>query len=427
MNVKITKPIQGGTIRAIASKSDAHRLLICAALADGETFIDCPERSEDIDATARCLEALGAAIRYERNGFFVMPIRRDMIMQSSDQHILDCGESGSTLRFIMPICGALGIMSFFNMSGRLPERPMSGLYDEMTTHGCTLSNPGNSPMICEGKLTSGSYTLPGNISSQFISGLLFALPLLPGDSELRVMGVIESRPYVDMTLDTLRLFGVKIFEDENNTLRIPGNQSFRSPKSVNVEGDWSNAAFWLAAGAMGQNSVSCTNLSLKSKQGDRAVTKMLSRFGAFVTYGDGSVTVSPGALRGIEIDAGDTPDLVPILAAVASVAEGKTIIRNAGRLRIKESDRLRTVAATLSGLGADVTETDDGLCINGKKELSGGETESFGDHRIAMTAAAISIVCREPVIIKGSEAVNKSYPGFWSDFKTSLNGEWEEY
>jgi 3-phosphoshikimate 1-carboxyvinyltransferase len=425
MNVRITKPIQGGTIRAIASKSDAHRLLICAALADGETFLDCPERSEDIDATARCLEALGAAVRYERNGFCVRPIRR-MIMQASGRRILDCGESGSTLRFMLPICGALGINSLFNMSGRLPERPLSGLCDEMAAHGCKLSEPDASPMSCEGRLTSGSYALPGNISSQFISGLLFALPLLPGDSELLVTGVLESRPYVDMTLDKLRLFGVKIFEDKNNAFRIPGNQLFCSPESVKVEGDWSNAAFWLAAGAMGQNGVSCTNLSLKSKQGDRAVAKLLSRFGAPVAYGDDFVTVLPGALRAIEIDAGDTPDLVPILAAVASVSEGKTIIRNAGRLRIKESDRLRTIAATLSGLGADVAQTEDGLCIDGKKELCGGETESFGDHRIAMAAAAVSTVCREPVTIKGAEAVDKSYPGFWSDFKTSLNGEWEQ-
>ena len=422
MNVRITKPVQGGSVRAIASKSGAHRLLICAALADAETFITCSDRSEDIDATARCVQTLGAEVRYERDGFAVTPLNG----RDAEQYALDCGESGSTLRFMLPVCGALGLRAAFYMGGRLPERPLSPLYGEMAAHGCTLSEPGKSPLLCDGQLNSGLFTLPGNVSSQFISGLLFALPCLAGDSVIKVTGVLESRPYLDMTLDALRLYGITVREDDR-VFRIPGGQIFRSPQNINVEGDWSNAAFWLSAGAIGKGAVACGGLNINSRQGDRAVAVLLERFGAGVVYAEDVITVSPGNLRGIDIDASNTPDLVPVLAAVAAVAQGKTVIRNAGRLRLKESDRLRAIAASLSGLGADITETEDGLAVIGKNQLAGGQTKSFGDHRIAMVAAVVSAVCEAPVEIKGAEAVNKSYPGFFYDFSAYLGGEWEEY
>jgi 3-phosphoshikimate 1-carboxyvinyltransferase len=363
-----------------------------------------------------------AEIKYEKDGFFITPVKKEIENTSAE---LDCGESGSTLRFLLPVCGALGSRASFNMEGRLPSRPLSGLYEEMTAHGCTLSAPGSSPLTCEGKLKSGNFSLPGNISSQFISGLLFALPLLEGDSNIRVTGVLESRPYIDMTLSALDLFNVKIEETENQTFHVKGGQSYQSPGTIYAEGDWSNAAFWLSAGAVGAGSVTCTGLDINSCQGDRAITELLARFGARVSREDDKVTVSSGELRGIDIDAADTPDLVPVLAAVASVARGETVIRNAGRLRIKESDRLRTVAAVLSSLGANIAETGDGLIIQGQKTLSGGETESFGDHRIAMTAAVLSSACSGQVVIKNAEAVNKSYPGFFEDFKTALGGLWE--
>ena len=422
MDIRITKPIQGGTVRAIASKSEAHRLLICAALSDCDTFLFCPERSDDIDTTADCLKVLGAVIRYENDGFFVSPIKRPI---ENKTYSLSCNESGSTLRFLLPICGALGVKTGLYMSGRLPQRPLSVLYDEMTMHGCTLSGQGKSPLTCAGQLKSGTYTLPGNISSQFISGLLFALPLLSGDSIIKVTGVLESRPYVDMTVDVLNLFGINIIEEKPNTFFMSGNQSYCSPKNAKVEGDWSNAAFWLSAGAIGSGSVTCTNLNLKSKQGDRAIIELLTRFGADVSCKDDSVTVSPGILRGINIDAGNTPDLVPVLSAVASVAEGTTTIRNAERLRIKESDRLQSVSKVLSDLGADITETEDGLKIRGKKGLIGGETESFSDHRLAMTAAVVSKACCGSVLIRGADSVRKSYPNFFDDFKAVLGGECE--
>ena len=418
MDIRITKPIQGGTIKAIASKSDAHRLLICAALADSDTYIACPTRSEDINATANCLEALGAVVRYELDGFYVTPISGS---KAGEDRLLDCGESGSTLRFLLPVCGALGARVSLEMGGRLPTRPLSPLYDEMIANGCKLSEHGVSPLHCEGRLRSGTYTIPGHISSQYISGLLFALPLLSGESIIRVTGVLESRPYVDMTLDSLRRFGIIVFEEDEQAeliFRIPGSQIFRSPKTISVEGDWSNAAFWLCAGAILSNGskITCTGLNPDSKQGDRAVIEILRRFGAEICIENDSVTVSPGRLSGLEINAENTPDLVPVLAAVASVANGTTTIYNAGRLRIKESDRLFSVTDTLTQLGANVTETPDGLVIIGKNSLPGGITKSYGDHRIAMTAAILSTMCSGDVVIQNAEAVNKSYPNFFSDF-----------
>jgi len=422
LNVKIVKPVQGGTIGAIASKSAAHRLLICASLADNETFVRCQERSQDIDATAGCLKSLGAVIRYKDGGFFVTPIKKteDLTKERS----VNCGESGSTLRFLLPVCGALGMSVKFNMEGRLPARPLTGLYEEMTSNGCTLSEQGRSPFVLGGKLKNGNYYLPGNISSQFISGLLFALPLLEGYSTISVTGKLESRPYVDMTLDALRLFRINVHEEEKPRLTfcVTGNQTYRSPKTVQTEGDWSNAAFWLCAGAIGTNGITCTGLNKDSRQGDRAVAELLKNFGARVSADGGAVTVFPNALKGIEIDAENIPDLVPVLAAIASVARGKTAIRGAGRLRLKESDRLRTIAASLSSLGADVKETNDGLVINGKNKLQGGVTQSFGDHRIAMAAAVLSGACLNPVTIQNAEAVNKSYPAFFDDFHITLGG-----
>ena len=443
MNIQITKPIQGGTIKAIASKSEAHRLLICAALSGCESFIELAETSEDIEATLRCLTTLGAVAEIKQaaqttfSGIYITPINRITLKNATSEgktYILDCGESGATLRFMLPVCGALGINAQFHMSGRLPSRPLSALYNEMTSHGYTLSAQGVSPLNCNGQLQSGTYTLPGNISSQYISGLLLALPFLAdeiGESLIQITSSLESRPYVDMTIDAMRLFGAQVYEDSPNTFRIPGNQKTHPAKKLQVGGDWSNAAFWLSAGAIGNHSITCTGLDLNSKQGDKAICEILEQFGANVLKSESSVTVSPGKLHGIEIDAENTPDLVPILAAVASVSEGQTVIKNAGRLRIKESDRLHTVTEMLTGVGADVIETEDGLIITGKKPLiggnatlSGGVIHSHNDHRIAMTAAILASVCTNPVEIIGADAINKSYPGFFEDFK-ALGGEFE--
>ncbi|SHH93840.1 3-phosphoshikimate 1-carboxyvinyltransferase [Sporobacter termitidis DSM 10068] len=420
MTVTITKPITGGAVGAIASKSMAHRLLICAALASAPSSVVCAETSADIDATAGCLTALGARIDFDGGVFRVVPIPRPV----AGERTLAVGESGSTLRFMLPVACALGADASLTMAGRLPSRPLSPLYEELISHGCAISAPGYNPLRTSGQLTGGKYTIPGNISSQFISGLMFALPLLHGESRIKILGDIESKPYIDMTLAALKEFGVTV-KPGRQMYGIAGNQQYASGRTVTVEGDWSNAAFWLCAGAVGSGEITVTGLSTDSLQGDKGVVDILERFGARVRRGGGSVTVSRGALKGIDIDAGDTPDLVPALAAVAAAAEGTTVFRNAGRLRIKESDRLKTVTETLAALGADIAETEDGLVVRGKPRLGGGTVSAHGDHRIAMAAAVVSSVCAGPVTIAGAEAVNKSYPGFFSDF-TILGGNYKE-
>ena len=364
----------------------AHRLYICAALADSPTEISCQGTSRDIEATRACLAA----------------------MKTGEP--LPCGESGSTLRFLLPVAAALGLDAEFHMEGRLPQRPMYPLDEQLTLHGAKLSRPENHILTCTGKLTSGDYTLPGDVSSQYISGLLFALPLLDGPSTLTVTGKIESAPYIAMTLDALRQFGICVTIEEN-VFHIPAC-GYKSPGRAQVEGDWSNAAFWLCAGAIGRP-MTVTGLHMDSLQGDKAVVERLKQFGAIV---HGS-TVEPAALHGIDIDASAIPDLVPVLSVVAAAAEGTTRIYNAQRLRLKESDRIETVCRMLRNLGADVEETEDGLLIHGGKPLQGGTVDSCNDHRIAMSAAIASILCEGEVTVLGAEAVEKSYPDFWRDFE----------
>lgn len=415
MDVKIFPARLNGTVNAIPSKSQAHRALICTALADKPTRVECNGESEDILATAACLSALGAEIERESGAYVVRPLNRGR--EGNDGiATLPCGESGSTFRFMLPIVGALGRKVSFTPKGRLPERPLSPLYEELVSHGAELSPQGSVPFYADGRLTPGRYSLDAGVSSQFISGLLFALPLLDGDSELALTGNMESFPYVELTVAMLEEFGVKV-EFDGGAFSIPGGQTYRSSGVVRVEGDWSNAAFWLGAGVIGSGSVTCTDLNLQSRQGDRAILDLLAKFGAQVKTKGSAVTVSGGKMRGTEIDVKDIPDLVPILAVIAAAAEGTTVIRNAGRLRTKESDRLASVSAVLRALGADVSETEDGLVINGSADFSGGEVSSYGDHRIAMSAAIAATVCAELVVIYGAEAVNKSYPGFFDDLR----------
>ena len=412
MNITILPGQLHGAIDAIPSKSQAHRSLICAALADRPTRIECGIESGDISATVACLRALGSDIKHDIGGYTVSPLAP----MPAKPAVLPCGESGSTFRFMLPITGALGRSASFIPLGRLPERPISPLYEELMQHGCLLSPQGSVPFHCSGHLQPGNYSLDAGISSQFISGLLLALPLLDGDSELLLTGCVESYPYIEMTLAMLNVFRVEI-EFDGVVFSIPGGQEYHSPGVVNVEGDWSNAAFWLGAGAIGAGSVSCVGLDMHSRQGDRAIIDILKKFGARVEFDDSAVTVSGGKLHGTEIDARDTPDLVPITAVVAAAAEGFTVIRNAGRLRDKESDRLAAITEMMRRAGADVTETDDGLLICGGAALTGGHVSSRGDHRISMAAAIMATLCTAPVEISGAESVGKSYPGFFDDLQ----------
>ena len=405
-----------GSVRIPASKSQAHRLLISAALGSSETTLECEGVSKDILATISCLQALGAGIRLEGNTVFIRPIRQT----PEGLCRLSCGESGSTLRFLLPLAGALGAEAEFLREGRLPDRPLAPLDQQLREHGMELLEQGNK-LLCRGRLSAGNYKLPGDVSSQFISGLLLSLPLLEGDSSLTVAGRVESAHYIAMTEKTLRECGIR-FSRQGDTYKIPGGQRTTLPSPASVEGDWSNAAFFLCMGALSPQGICVRGLNLDSVQGDREILSLLRSIGAHVTATQDSVSVKRGALRGLRVDASAIPDLIPVLSVVAALSEGETRIENAGRLRLKESDRLKSTAKLLRDLGGDVTELPDGLLISGRKQLKGGFADSVGDHRIAMAAAVAACCCTEPVTVCGAESVEKSYPAFWRDWEC-LEGE----
>ena len=412
MNITLRAGALHGTVAIPASKSQAHRLLICAALGKTPVTLLCDGFSEDIIATAQCLRALGTEVTLENDSLI-----RLVPGPTAGDCLLPCGESGSTLRFLLPVAAALGARATFHRLGRLPQRPLSPLDAELTRHGVTLTDC-DADLTASGRLVPGDYTLPGNVSSQFISGLLLALPLLDGDSTLTVTGTVESAAYIAMTEDALRLSGVR-FSKDGWTYRIPGGQTYALPETCPVEGDWSNAAFFLCAGALSPKGVTVTGLNNNSSQGDRAVVDILREFGAQVSVSGDTVTVCAAPLRALTIDANPIPDLIPVLSVVAACAQGETRITGAARLRLKESDRLTTTANLLRSLGGSVEELPDGLIIRGTP-LTSGTVDACRDHRIAMSAAIAASCCG--VTVEGRNCVRKSYPRFWEDY-AQLKGD----
>ena len=407
MNIVIEPSPLKGEIAAIPSKSVAHRMLICAALADGPTTLRIPKTSDDIDATADCLRALGAAITVNNEDYIVEPIAQ---IENIPQ--LDCGESGSTLRFLLPVAAAAADRCRFDGHGRLPERPLSDLTDAMKEHGVSFDGE-KLPFTIGGRLRGGIYRLPGNVSSQYITGLLLALPLCEEDSVIELTTALESASYIDITLSVLKTFGITVHCERNRYI-IPGKQVFRSPGTLPVEGDWSNAAFFLTAAAL-NNDIAMTGLNPNSAQGDRKIIALLEQLGAVTQKDNGRLTLRSDDLKGCTIDIQDTPDLLPVLSVAAAFAQGETTFINAARLRLKESDRLASSAAMIENLGGRAEVGEDELTVYGTG-LIGGTVESCNDHRIAMSAAVASILCRGRVTVTGAEAVSKSYPRFWEDF-----------
>ena len=377
MDITIQPGKLSGVLQAIPSKSLVHRYLICAAFAATSTTLICPESNRDIQATVDCLQALGAEIQRTESGYSVSPIRH-----IPENATLNCCESGSTLRFLLPIVGALGVDATFQMEGRLPQRPLSPLWEEMERMGCSLSRPTENTLHCSGQLKAGQYSIDGCVSSQFITGLLYALPLIKGETQLTVTGKLESKPYVTMTEHALKLF------------QYPYSPS---PEVIRVEGDWSNSAFFLAANSLG-NSITVSNLNSDSPQGDCSVVHWLKEL-----------------THHCRISASDIPDLIPILSVVAAANQG-AVFTDIQRLRLKESDRVEALLEMIRNLGgqADATESTLTVCGTG---LVGGTVNSHNDHRIAMSAAIASTVCTSPVTITGADAVNKSYPHFWEEFR----------
>ncbi len=394
MDITIQPRLLRGKLNIIPSKSQAHRYLICAAFADSSTHLICPASNQDIEATAACLNALGAQIVPTEDGYWVTPVT-----VLPEKATLPCGESGSTLRFLLPVVGALGVDTTFYMKGRLPKRPLSPLWEEMERMGCTLTRPTTDTVRCQGKLSPGQYRIDGGVSSQFITGLLLALSLLEKESQLTVTGKLESAPYVRMTEEALSRFGV--------STQPLGSQHFRSPGVLTVEGDWSNGAFFLAANTLGSD-LDIRGLAADSPQGDRTAATLLPALSA----------------GNAEISAADIPDLVPILAVTAAACHG-AVFTDIRRLRLKESDRVTSVIAMITHLGGKAYADENTLTVLGTG-LLGGTVDTCNDHRIAMAAAIAATISREPVTILGAQAVNKSYPQFWEEYRR-LGGYYEQY
>ncbi len=403
-----------GSVQIPPSKSAAHRALLCAALCTAPCTVSPVDTSADMYATLSGIRALGVSVAFTdgvvRTAPGVRPARA----------VVDCNESGSTLRFLIPVFAALGIEAAFIGRGRLPERPIGVYTDLLPRHGVQVETAGGLPLKMQGRLRSGEYRVPGNISSQFITGLLFALPLLHGDSTIVLTTPLESKGYIDLTIEALGSFGIDVQETEDGWL-VPGGQTYSAP-SHTVEGDWSQAAFFLSAAAVSGGPVTLRGLNPTSVQGDRECIGLWRRFGLQITEEDGVYTAeNPRAgepfrgLRGIRIDARQIPDMVPALAVTAAFARGETVIYNAARLRIKESDRLAAMEAALSAIGADVRGTADGLVICGKPHLLGGRAAGYNDHRVVMALAAAGCDC--PVTVTDAESIQKSYPGFFRDFR----------
>jgi len=413
--VSITPSHLKGTVTVPPSKSFAHRALIAAFLSNEPCTIKNLSMSADIKATLDCIKKAGTVFSY-------LPKTLSLTFKKSSAYLsedilFDCGESGSTLRFFIPIILALFGKAKFTGHGRLMERPLDPYFKIFDQKDIKYSIK-NGILSLNGKLSAGEFTLDGSVSSQFLTGLLFALPTLDGDSRIKIDGDLSSRGYIDITLDVLKTFGIEIENLNYSTFVIKGNQKYIG-KSYTIEGDFSQAAFFLVAGALGCD-ITLKGLLENSLQGDKEIINIIEKVGAAIKRSDdGTLCAKPSsAMHGITVDADEIPDLVPILAVLLSFCKGKSRIENAGRLRIKESDRLAAITKELKKMGADIIEGPDFLEISGKQILSGADISSWNDHRIAMATAIAACRCEGTVTISGAKkAVKKSYPNFFDEYE----------
>lgn len=402
----IIKPTKlKGDVVIPPSKSLAHRAIICASLAQGRSVVSNVSMSDDIIATVDCMRNLGANIISHGDKLEVVGIAKRLDRELT----FDCNESGSTLRFMLPIALSLnGGVNKFVGRGKLGERPMDIYKDICMSQGIayedrSLQNPQRHlDIVVKGNLKSGKFIVDGGVSSQFITGLMFALPTLEGDSEIVINGKLQSVGYIDLTLTALCQFGIEILNEEYQRFYIKGGQKY-APCDYYIEGDYSQAAFFEVADYLG-NDVRQIGLNKDSLQGDKVIVDFVEKLR------------SSGADERLVFDGEDCPDIIPIFALACCLREGHTDIINLARLRIKECDRLKATAAELAKLGADIVESDTSLSINGVENLRGAEVESHGDHRMAMTLAIASTRAIGEVKIIGAHSVSKSYPNFFDDF-----------
>ncbi|MBI4858291.1 MAG: 3-phosphoshikimate 1-carboxyvinyltransferase [Acetobacterium woodii] len=423
--IEITPRLLTGGLEIPPSKSVSHRAIIAAGLAHGESVISNVLMSQDMIATCNAMVALGANITYqeEANKRYTLTIKGCDPLELKTETI-DCNESGSTLRFIIPIVLLQPKRAVITGKGRLVTRPMKPFYEifeEKSIHYEHLTKEQDLPLALEGRLTPGTYRIDGGVSSQFITGLLFALPLLTEDSVIELTSTLESKPYIDITLDVLNAFGIEIVNENDQRFLIKGNQAY-TPCHYRVEGDFSQGAFWLVAGTIGEM-MDCQDLNYNSQQGDKVIVDILKEMGGDIRVEADKLVVKKSQTQGTVIDVSQCPDLVPILGVLGSLSSGTTTIVNGERLRFKESDRLMATADVLNKLGGKVEETSDGLVIHGIEGFTGGHVQSHNDHRIAMAVAIASICADGKIVLDGAESVNKSYPHFWEDFK-EMGGEW---
>lgn len=430
-NLKIYPNKLSGEVKIPPSKSMAHRAVICAALSDGVSKVTNIDYSDDIIATIEAMSSLGAKITQTTDYLEVYGIKCPENIKANElrnERTIDCNESGSTLRFLVPIAALFEGVNRFIGRGNLGKRPLDTFYNIFDEQGIKYSynKEGILDLKTEGKLRHGEFKVKGNISSQFITGLLFTLPLLDGDSKIIITTEMESKGYIDLTLSAIKDFGVEIINNNYEEFIIKGNQNYKS-RDYRVEGDYSQAAFFFSADAL-SNDIILNDLKLDSLQGDKEVIDILTRMGLKIrSKNNGLIGNVSGELKATVIDGSQCPDIIPVVSLVAALSAGTTEIINAGRLRIKECDRLAAVTSELNKLGAKITEKEDGLIIEGVKELKGGiEVWSHKDHRIAMTIAIASTMCTEPIILKDYECVSKSYPQFWDDFK-NVGGVFDEW
>ncbi len=426
MQVRISPGKLSGKIDAVSSKSYLHRILLCAAMSDRSTtiFLNC--RSKDVDATIRCARAMGASVEVREDRLVVCPV--DAAAKLDEFPMLDCGESGSTARFVLPMTAAVCGGGRLIGEGRLPERPFGAICTVMEENGCTFSSY-QLPMTVTGPLTAGTYRIPANISSQYISALMMSLPLVEGDSEIVFTTEVESEGYLDITEAVMRDFGITL-DPTGNGYKIKGNQRYQSPGEITAEGDWSNGAFWVAANALGCD-LQVGNLKADSLQRDRQIVSVAERLFQGIERLEMGVTgaVSPAdggtdsvSATEIVINGADIPDIIPISAVMACGRTGRTRFVNCGRLRLKESDRLESVKTLICALGGQAIVDKDDLIVDGCGQLRGGTIDSFKDHRIVMSAAIAATICTEPVTITNAQDVAKSYPEFFADYK-KLGGD----
>ena len=415
-----------GEVKIPPSKSMAHRAIICAALSDGLCIIENIDYSDDIIATIDAMNSLGAKIVKHKDYIEVIGAYGSD-EKPQETRIIDCNESGSTLRFLVPISLLFKGSSKFIGRGNLGKRPLTTYYNIFERQGIEYSyEEGNLNLVINGELNPGTFEVEGNVSSQFITGLLFTLPLLKEDSKIIITTEMESKGYIDLTLRAMNDFGVEIINNNYREFIIKGNQKYKA-RNYRVEGDYSQAAFFLCADSLG-NEVLCKDLDLNSLQGDKEVIDILERMNVIFNANDiGVKGTTNGELASTVIDGSQCPDIIPVLTSVAALTKGTTEIINAGRLRIKECDRLAAVTSELNKLGAKIIEKEDGLVVTGVEKLQGGvEVWSHKDHRIAMTLAIASTRCEEPIVIKDYECIAKSYPNFFDDFK-ALGGNVHEW